>query len=55
MGLRHRAAVGITELSDAQSIIVSEETGNIAYAIDGKLQNNVKPNQLKTYILENLS
>ena len=55
LGLRHRAAVGITEQSDAQSIIVSEETGDIAYAIDGKLQTKVKPNQLKTFILENLS
>jgi len=55
LGLRHRAAVGITEQSDAQSIIVSEETGDIAYSVDGKLQTKVKPNQLKTYILDNLS
>ena len=55
LGLRHRAAVGITEQSDAQSIIVSEETGDIAYAVGGKLQTKVKLNQLKTYILDNLS
>lgn len=55
LGLRHRAAVGITEQSDAQSIVVSEENGDIAYAINGKLQTKVKPNQLKSYILDNLS
>jgi uncharacterized protein (TIGR00159 family) len=55
LGLRHRAAVGVTEQSDAQSIVVSEETGNIAYSVGGKLQTKVKPNQLKSLILENLS
>lgn len=55
LGLRHRAAVGITEFSDALAIVVSEETGNIAYAKDGKIQTRVKPNQLKTNLLEDLS
>ncbi len=55
LGLRHRAAVGITEFSDALAIVVSEETGNIAYAKDGKIQTRVKPNQLKTYLIEDLS
>jgi uncharacterized protein (TIGR00159 family) len=54
-GLRHRAAVGLTEQSDALAIIVSEETGQIAYSKDGKLQTKVKPNQLKTYLTEDLS
>jgi len=37
LGTRHRAGIGITENSDAVSLIVSEETGIISIAIDGKL------------------
>ena len=37
LGTRHRAGIGITENSDAISIIVSEETGIISFAVDGKL------------------
>ncbi|MEC8883715.1 MAG: DNA integrity scanning protein DisA nucleotide-binding domain protein, partial [Bacteroidota bacterium] len=35
-GLRHRAAVGITEKTDAVALVVSEETGNISYLKDGE-------------------
>jgi diadenylate cyclase len=37
MGLRHRAAMGITEVSDAIAVVVSEETGSISIAQDGKM------------------
>jgi len=37
LGTRHRAGVGITEVSDAVVLIVSEETGIISMAVDGKL------------------
>ncbi len=38
LGTRHRAGIGITECSDAVAVIVSEETGNISVACDGKLR-----------------
>jgi uncharacterized protein (TIGR00159 family) len=46
-GMRHRAAIGITEQTDAISVIVSEETGNISVAIDGKIQANISPDELE--------
>ena len=55
LGLRHRAAIGITEQSDALAIVVSEETGEISYSSNGKLQTKLKPNQLKAKLLEGLS
>jgi diadenylate cyclase len=47
-GLRHRATVGITEKSDAISIIVSEERGDIAYSYEGRLYENISPTSLST-------
>ncbi len=55
LGLRHRAAVGITEQSDAMAIIISEETGHISYAFNGKLKKNIPPNKLKSFIKEDIS
>jgi uncharacterized protein (TIGR00159 family) len=50
MGLRHRAALGITEHCDAIAIVVSEETGHISWAINGQLTLNVKPEQLEHFL-----
>ena len=47
IGLRHRAAMGITEESDALAIVVSEETGAISIATEGVLQRDLKVKELK--------
>jgi uncharacterized protein (TIGR00159 family) len=49
-GLRHRAAVGITERSDAAAIIVSEEQGRISYSSEGKLILGVTPSELFNFL-----
>ncbi|MBI9033299.1 MAG: TIGR00159 family protein [Bacteroidales bacterium] len=49
-GLRHRAAVGISEHSDSIAIIVSEQTGRIAYAFEGQLKPHVTPVQLRNLL-----
>lgn len=46
LGTRHRAAIGITETSDAISLIVSEETGTISMAENGKLRRHLDRNDL---------
>ena len=50
LGLRHRAAVGVTERTDAIALIVSEETGEISYSKKGVLVHNVNPSHLKNFL-----
>jgi diadenylate cyclase len=47
LGTRHRAAIGMSENSDAVVIVVSEETGTISIAVDGQLRRNYDQNSLK--------
>ena len=54
MGLRHRAAIGITENSDAVCIIVSEEKGTISFAKDGEIIRRLTKEKLITLLEENI-
>ena len=52
LGTRHRAAIGITEGSDAISLVVSEETGLITYVEAGEIRRNLDTNQLRKALLD---
>ena len=51
LGLRHRSAIGLTELCDAKVVIVSEETGDISLAMQGKIHRKLTPNALQKMLL----
>jgi diadenylate cyclase len=47
LGTRHRAAIGLTEEGDAVAVIVSEETGDISVAIDGRIERRLSSDDLR--------
>ena len=54
LGLRHRAALGLSQVTDALCVIVSEETGNISVAVDGMLHVKVTTSELENRLSEAL-
>ena len=54
LGMRHRAGIGLSENSDAISIMVSEQTGKVSTAIEGKLYDNLSAEELEKKLQEAL-
>ena len=54
LGTRHRASVGISEVTDSLTVVVSEETGKISVAIGGVLKRHLDPETLEELLLNEL-
>ena len=54
MGTRHRAGVGVSEVSDCITLIVSEETGEVSIAKSGKLYRNISKERMTNILQNNL-
>ena len=50
LGTRHRAAIGLTEECDAVALVISEETGRISLALDGQIERDLDPEQLRYHL-----
>jgi len=51
LGTRHRAAIGISEVTDARVVVVSEETGIISLVIGGEIQRNITEKQMRDVLM----
>lgn len=54
LGTRHRAAIGMSEVSDAMCVIVSEETGQVSLAMNGHILRDIKEDALQAKLFEEL-
>jgi diadenylate cyclase len=52
LGMRHRAAIGVSEHTDSLVIVVSEETGRISIVEGGEIRENISPNDLRKALLK---
>ncbi|MFC4779490.1 diadenylate cyclase CdaA [Paenibacillus sp. GCM10023252] len=55
LGTRHRAAIGVSEVSDAVSVVVSEETGQVSLALNGMIVRDIKEESLISKLHEELT
>lgn len=55
LGLRHRAAIGVTETANVVAFVVSEESGEISFASKGKLYRNIDHSVLKSYLNKHIN
>lgn len=51
LGTRHRAAVGISEVTDSFTIVVSEETGSVSIAVGGRIFSHIDGDKLKSHLI----
>jgi uncharacterized protein (TIGR00159 family) len=51
-GMRHRAAIGISEHTDSLVVVVSEESGHITVVESGEVKENITPNELRQFLLK---
>ncbi|MBD8387547.1 diadenylate cyclase CdaA [Dysgonomonas sp. BGC7] len=54
-GLRHRAALGISQETDAKVIVISEERGKISFVDEGRIEANITPEKLQEFLIESMS